>query len=136
MATGRFEEIDHTADWALRVRGSDFAALLRNAAEGMLGMMGAVAGPGRRQSRRVTLRADDKESLLVAWLEELLFGIEIRGVTGTQFQVEEATDTALSAEISEAPLASLTRHIKAVTFHGLKLRPSAEGLEATVVFDV
>ena len=37
-----YVELDHTADWALRVQGTDLADLLEQAAAGMLALAGAV----------------------------------------------------------------------------------------------
>ena len=46
-----FEEVEHTADWALRVRGRDFRGLLVNAARG--GIVDEEALAGRTVSDRV-----------------------------------------------------------------------------------
>jgi SHS2 domain-containing protein len=59
-----FEEIDHTADWALQVSGADFSALLQNAAMGMLKLIRAEAVPGPGVKKVIHLEASDGESLL------------------------------------------------------------------------
>ncbi|MEW6567535.1 MAG: archease [Chloroflexota bacterium] len=136
MANWAFEEVEHTADWALRVRGRDLDELLGNAAWGMIHMMGLEAGTDLATARRVRLEAPDAESLLVAWLEELLYGIELRGVAYSEIEVHTQGGTCLTATVKEQPAVAIQRYIKAVTYHGLQIEESPEGLTARVVFDV
>jgi SHS2 domain-containing protein len=86
--------------------------------------------------RTIKLEAIDRESLLVAWLEELLFGMEIRSVTYRDIRMQITGDTALEATIEELPLLSIAKPIKAVTYNELAIRPIQGGLEVTIVFDV
>jgi len=40
------------------------------------------------------------------------------------------------AEVAGAPIESIAKEIKAVTYHNLAVRETARGLETTIVFDV
>jgi SHS2 domain-containing protein len=131
-----FEEIDHTADWALQVSGADFSALLQNAAMGMLKLIRAEAVPGPGVKKVIHLEASDGESLLVAWLEELLFSMEVHNVTYTSFDIQVDGYTQLKATVYEAPLLRLEKEIKAVTYHNLKIHQGPAGFNTTIVFDV
>jgi len=68
-----FEEIEHTADRAFRVTGLDLAQLLENAANAMETMEGPRSGGGPSVTRHIEVDAVDRESLLVNWLNEILF---------------------------------------------------------------
>jgi SHS2 domain-containing protein len=136
MSMPPYEEIEHTADLALRVRGRDLSELLRHAAEGMLDLSEAQPKPGESRSIHLDLQAPDDEQLLVVWLEELLYGVEMHEVTYRDFEIQVLDGTRLVASMQEQPLGSLAMHIKAVTFHDLKIIPTQEGLEATIVFDI
>lgn len=136
MHTPVYEELDHTADWALRVRGRDLADLLRNAALGMLRLSGAVPAAGPRSRRELQLQSLDRESLLVDFLQELLLGQEMRQVTWADVEIHAATETGLRATLTEAPLHSLSKPIKAVTYNELQIEEGPPGLVATLVFDV
>jgi SHS2 domain-containing protein len=131
-----FEEVRHTADWALRARGAHLGELMVNAARGMLALVGAEPGASAGSRSQIDLRADDAESLLVAWLDELLFRMESRQVTFEDMDVRVEDGTRLTADVREKPLLRPTRSIKAVTYHGLAITKTPEGLTATVVFDV
>ena len=136
MQAPRFEELEHTADLALRVRGQDLADLLRNAAQGMLQLSGAVPQSGPRSRRELRLDSLDRESLLVDFLQELLFGIEMRQVAYPEIEIHDITDTALRATLTEAPLQGVAKPIKAVTYNDLHIEESPLGLVTIVVFDV
>ncbi len=131
-----FEEVEHTADWALKVWGVDLPDLFKNAAVGMMQLMDALPAQHDPLVRTIELEAIDKESLLVAWLEELLFGMEIRSVTYEDIRINIIGDTALQATIEELPLVSIAKPIKAVTYSELAISPIQGGLEVTIVFDV
>ncbi len=131
-----FEEIQHTADWAMRARGEDLPALMANAARGMVSLIQAVPAPGPRRRTSLTIRAPDPAALLVRWLEELLFHIETRHVAFTDIQVVMPDAETLNASVEEADLAAIGRAIKAVTYHGLQVDPTPTGYCATIVFDV
>ena len=129
------EELPHTADWALRAWGEDLPALFAEAALGMNALSGVRLQPAPRITRRLELEADDDESLLVAFLSELLYVQEAEGLAFDDLRIQ--TDgPRLSAEMEGGAVASIARPIKAVTFHNLKIARMAGGFQAEIVFDV
>ena len=137
MSVKPYEEVPHTADWALRVRGATLADLFAHAAEGMYALMGGEPEPGAgAQERNVDLTADDAESLLIAWLNELLFFTEADGVVFDDFRIRLSGETRLEARATGRPTANLKKQIKAATYHNLHIAKTASGREATIVFDV
>ena len=133
---GRFEEVEHTADIAIRVWGRDLAELFANAAYGMACQVADPDEVVRTVQRLVELEAYDAETLLVAWLGELLYLSERDCCVFTDFDVLEVTPTRLRA-IARGGLAKDRRHyIKAVTFSSLEIVHTGEGYETTIVFDV
>jgi SHS2 domain-containing protein len=132
-----FEEIEHTADWALRVRGPHLAGLLANAARGMVSLMvDNPAGLPADVEQPLELTALDAESLLVEWLGELAYHAEADRVIFHQFDLHHVSPTGLRATLRGGRVAALKKHIKAVTYHNLEIIATKTGLEATVVFDV
>ena len=131
-----FREIDHTADWALEVWAPTLAALFTEAARGMYALAGAVPRAGPRERRSVTLTAGDAESLLVAWLQELLYFTESEGLAFDEFHLVRLSAEQLEAEVVGAPAQHLDKVIKAVTYHNLAIRVTEAGHSATIVFDV
>ncbi len=131
-----FEEIEHTADIAIRVWGADLAELFHNAALGMVSQLTDVETVRIETTVTIELRAADVETLLIEWLGELLYLGEKRDVVFTQFDVLELEHNALRAVARGGPVPRLDHHIKAVTFSELDVRRVGSGYGTTVVFDV
>lgn len=134
-----FEEIEHTADWALRVRGVDLRELLVNAARGLSSLLVSdLAALPTDVEREVTVEAIDAESLLVNWLSELAYWAEMELLVFREFELapQGVTSTGLQAVVRGGHVPTLNKHIKAVTYHDLEIVETERGLEATVVFDV
>jgi SHS2 domain-containing protein len=132
-----FEEIEHTADRALRIYGSNLEELLLNAARGMNSLMVTKHIPcSEHREKFVELKAMDTESLLVDWLSELAYWAEIEMLVFQEFKIESVSSTHIRARIYGTRVKQLKKHIKAVTYHNLDIVRTDEGMTATVVFDV
>lgn len=134
--TENFEEIDHTADWAYRVRGKNLAELFIQAALGLYSLVGMELKPGERVIRSIQLNAIDTESLLVAWLNELIYLHETESLGFEQIDIEHIDGTNLKATVIGAPTQQWLKDIKAVTYHNLAIKKIESGLEVTIVLDV
>jgi len=130
-----FKEIEHTADWELEIWAPDLAQLLTQAARGMYWLMGARLQDAPRVQREIKFNGVDAESLLVSFLQELLYLFEGEGLGFDQFELS-IEDGQGSARLVGAPLESVNKEIKAVTYHNLSIREGRRGLEARLVFDV
>jgi SHS2 domain-containing protein len=84
----------------------------------------------------VSLEAMDYESLLVDWLNELIYLHEVERETYSQFAIETLSPEKLKAHVTGGPTKSKTKAIKAATFHDLAIKETANGLVTTIVFDV
>lgn len=136
MSKNIISEIEHTADNALHIRAEDLAGLLRNAAFGMLGIMGLPQDKVGEDKRTIEVRGIDREDLLIAWLEELLYLIEQHNIGIGKMDIQVVEDTIAVAVIDEVPSMIPSKEIKAVTYHGIEILESEGGLEVTIVFDV
>lgn len=135
-----YQELEHTADWAVRVWGESAAALFEHAAEAMFELQGADLAAGAPVTTTLDCLAPDLEALLVAWLSELLFHSETGDVAYTRFSVE-ITGKDAAEGFNLAALASgytgrgPLSHVKAVTYYGLSVKQTEAGWEATITFD-
>lgn len=130
-----YEEVQHTADWCLRVWAADLPSLFVEAARGMNAISGARQIPGLRTRRTFEAAAPDPESLLVSFLSELVYAAEKEHLVFDNFKVE-VDGRMVKIEMDGAPLASMDKTIKAVTYHNLHIRRTERGLEVEIVFDV
>jgi SHS2 domain-containing protein len=130
-----FEELPHTADCALRVWAPDLTSLFGEAALGFNFISGARLASDARVTRRISLSAADAESLLVTFLTELLYIQEQETLGFDRFYLQ-VSNTEMSGKLDGARLISLSRTIKAVTFHNLVIRRTPCGNEVEIVLDV
>jgi len=131
-----FEEVEHTADIAIRVWGHDLAELFANAAYGMACQLADPDGVSRVIEQSIELEAYDAETLLVAWLGELLYLGEREDCVFAAFDLLEVTSTQLRAVAWGGAVQEHRSHIKAVTFSDLEIVRTGAGYETTIVFDV
>ena len=130
-----FEEISHTADWSARVWAEDLPSLFAEAARAMNSLSGTTTGKEPRVKRTFDATGPDAESLLVAFLSELVFYEEHENLAFDLFELELGRKR-LKVEMEGARIVSVDKAIKAVTYHNLKIRETDQGFETTIVFDV
>lgn len=128
-------EIAHTADWSIRVTAPTFDELLAEAARGMYSLMHLELDREVELSRDVEIDGIDRETQLVAFLDELLFCLGHFREAYDDFEIER-DDDVVRARLVGCSVAGQSKEIKAVTFHDLAVEESPDGFEATVVFDV
>ena len=134
--TGHWREIDHTADLAIKVFGSDLRELFTTSAQGMFSL---AFEPDEGQTQRqftVKLTAPDTETLLIDWLNELLYLSEKYHMYFTRFDYPIFSPTALTARISGLDIQTTKQVIKATTFHNIAIDNSPEGYHTEIVFDL
>jgi SHS2 domain-containing protein len=137
MPENPIQIVEHTADWSIRVTGDDLAQLFEHAATGMSMLMaGDLQALPCDIERVVELDAYDAESLLVDWLSELAYWAETEQIVMRSFDLTDIDETHLVAKVKGGRAPDLEMHIKAVTYHDLKVARTESGLEATIVFDV
>ncbi|MEW6029990.1 MAG: archease [Chloroflexota bacterium] len=130
-----WQEVPHTADWAVRVWADDLAGLLVESARAMNALAGIRLVEEERLTRYLTADAPDAESLLVAFLSELIFQQEQEHLAFDQFRLD-IEGSKLKAVMEGAPIQKMDKAVKAVTYHNLKIEKTTRGLEAEIVLDV
>jgi SHS2 domain-containing protein len=134
-----FEEIPHTADRAMHVWAPDPESLFAEAARGLNALLGSQTAAGPAVSRAVEASGVDRESLLVAFLSELVFAAEQEGLAFNLVRaeiVEKSGTWTLKAEAEGTKILSMDKGVKAVTYHGMRIHKSGRGYEVDIVFDV
>ena len=140
MSRLRYRSVDHTADLGLQVWGETLPELYANAAEGMCALYFDLPAVEPREKRTIAVQGHDREEVLVAWLGELLYHIEVEHFLPCRFDILSLDETHLEAEVAGETF-DPARHrrrtgIKAATYHNLHIERDARGLwTATVIFD-
>jgi SHS2 domain-containing protein len=101
----------------------------------MYWLAGAELDEGPHEKRTYETEEPDGESLLVAFLTELVYYTEQENLGFDDFDIQ-INDGRLRVEMGGAPLKTFDKAIKAVTWHNLNITETARGLEVEIVFDV
>jgi SHS2 domain-containing protein len=136
----RFEFLPHTADIAMRAWGRDPVRLVQNAAAGLASFMASPRQVRPADTRQLLLKAATPAEAMIRLLNEMLFLFDTRMFLCRRIRVQSWEGSALCVRL-EGETYDPCRHdimapIKAATYHGLEVRETPDGLEATVVFDV
>lgn len=136
----RYQQIPHTADFAAIIYGKTIEDLFQNAAYAMFDMMGDLEGLETSEKILVAAEAPDTESLLVSWLNELLYKAYSKEMLFSRFRVISLGEGKMEGEaLGEKLTEDKTRikaEIKAATYHDLKIVKTDQGYEIRIVFDV
>ncbi|MDY6846034.1 MAG: archease [Chloroflexota bacterium] len=135
MILSGYEEVEHTADIALRVWGADFFTLLKESAKGMYELMGVIENPGLPMKVIFTIGHGSNEMQLVDFLNEVLYLMESQAGYYDNFTFIN-TDEGINVHASGYKIISYQRNIKAVTFHDLEVIETKGRFETTITFDV
>jgi len=128
-----------TADKRLIAFGKTLEELFENAALGMFSEIADLGTVDDAQTRVIELKgAEDREGLLVLWLNELLFYFDSEGFVGKRFKVEFLEKNSLRAAIQGSNISkeSIVGEIKAATYHELEIREEKDFLEGRIILDV
>jgi SHS2 domain-containing protein len=135
-----YEILDHTADIGIVAYGKDLKEVFTNAATGLLSLVIDPREVGVKIKRDIEVNASDLETLLVNWLNELIFILDTKEILLKDFKITEISETALKAKVSGEKIKKskhhLKREVKAATYHHLKIEQSGEGWRAQVIFDI
>jgi SHS2 domain-containing protein len=130
-----YREIPHTADWELHVWGPNLPTLLEQAARGMYALSNTITPEESSVQRTFELTFLDQETLIVDFLNELLFYGEDEGLGFNSFEIIPGEDS-FKCILGGAPIIARSKEIKAVTYHSMEVIGTDSGLEVNIVFDV
>jgi len=135
-----FELIDHTADIGIIAHGDTVSQVFANAARGLFSIIADLGDVRESEHRDIELEAPDRESLLVEWLNHLIYLFDTENIIFTKFDITRLSDTHLHAA-AYGEKADNSRHrlktgVKAATYHMLNIGKKADGYRAQVLFDI
>lgn len=132
-----FGPFDPTAEIAFELRAPTLASLLVEAGRRLASVERRGTPPAETGAwREITVEAPDREALLVAWLNELIYLVDAEQWLPSEFEPVEVTPTRCRMRVRGEPEPGLSGQVKAATHHALAVRDLPDGIEARVVLDV
>ncbi|HUQ90257.1 MAG TPA: archease [Bryobacteraceae bacterium] len=134
-----FEVLEHTADIGVRAWGSTQQEMMANAGLAMVGIAMDLDEISEREAYPIAARGEDLESLLVNWLNEVLYYLDGRRIGLRRIEVqrcstEEAAGIGWGEPRTEKHQANLV--VKGVTYHQLKVEHRAGRWQCEVYLDI
>jgi len=136
----RFEVTDHTADIGIIAHGQDLAELMANVACGMLSLIVDPLTVKSTLTAKIELEEQDSVTLLVVWLNTLLYELDVNHLLCCEFDIVVSGQTKLSAvcrgEKLDTAKHRLKREVKAATYHNLSISEENGIYSASIIFDI
>jgi len=133
------EYIDHDADAGLDISADNPVEIFRGAALGMLDLIIHRDMVESRTSRIIHAASKNKDLLLVEFLSELLYLVQVEHFAVTDVQIGNLENDTIIAEATghkDIPQSYIKREIKDVTYHQLKFEKLDIKWKARVIFDL
>jgi len=136
-----FELIDHTADVGVIAYGADLSQAFANAARALFSLITEPESVEETLSWDIELSASDEESLLVEWLNELIYLFDTENILFKRFEVTELGSGRLRArgygEKVNSSRHQLRTGVKGATYHMLSVSQDEDsGYRVKVILDI
>jgi len=135
-----FEVLEHPADIGFRAFGATLPELFANSAVAMLTIACELEQAAPREEYAISATGSDYESLLVNWLNEVLYWFDGKRIALREFRVTELEPDSICAvalgEPREVERPRLKVVVKAVTWHQLRVAQTENGWLAEVYLDI
>jgi SHS2 domain-containing protein len=140
FAATRFEILEHTADVGFVAEAPGLERLFEAAAQALIEIAIEREAIARRDALRIEVTGDDLPSLLVNFLEEMLYLFDTARFTPAEARVETISPTRLQVDLL-GEVRDPVRHrwkliVKGVTYHGLEVQERDGRWSARVFLDV
>lgn len=128
---------EHVGEIRLRVEAATLGEVFEESGRALAELSAEVGSKkGSPVEERVEVRARDREALLVAWLNELIFRSETRKLVYDDLHVESVDGHSLVATVRGREPVGARTAVKAATMHDLQVEATPGGFTAVVVLDV
>jgi len=135
-----FEIIDHTADVGVIAYGADVKELFSNAALALFSLITEPESIEEKLQQGLEINSEDRDSLLVEWLNELIYFFDAEHILFSRFEIENLTHKQLKAtcygEKIDPSKHKIKTGIKAATYHMLEVDKDSSGYKAQMIFDI
>jgi SHS2 domain-containing protein len=135
-----FEITDHTADIGIIAYGADVEELFSNAALALFSLITEPESIEEKFHLNLKVSSEDRDSLLVEWLNELIYLFDAKHILFSRFDIESLTHNELKAtcygEGFDPMRHKIKRGVKAATYHMIKLDKNGNGYKAQIILDI
>jgi SHS2 domain-containing protein len=132
--------LEHTADMGIEACAKSCPKVLEAMAEGLRMILFGDSPVSTPIVKQVYLNDEDPVTLMVAWLNEILFCCEQNNLVPMTFRIDSLKQgelrATLSGETFDPQCHHIERQVKAVTYHQATLKETEEGWYGRVYVDL
>jgi protein archease len=140
MSTEGWEYFEVEADVGVHAWGPTIEACFRQCALAVFDLIVPLRAVAPAESREVMAQGETPETLLVAWINELLYLHDVEGFALSDVEAPRVEADRVHARLTGEPI-DPARHprgiqVKAATFHQLALERAPGRVDARLVVDI
>jgi SHS2 domain-containing protein len=135
-----YEVIDIFGDAGIKAYGSNCAETWGNVGIGMYSLITDLEQIGETKTLEIDISSDSLESLLVKYLNELIFHFDTYNFIGKRIEVTEFSAAFIRAKVYGEEFDPRKHEqrllLKAATYHNIRVDNSSGRCEVEVIFDI
>ncbi|OQB44307.1 MAG: hypothetical protein BWY03_00280 [Parcubacteria group bacterium ADurb.Bin159] len=131
-----YKFLEHTADLKVQTEGKNLEELFLNVLTAVFEACRPEIKNKKLKFRKINIKAEDLESLLINFLSEVLYLSDINNEIYFKARFDKLTHQELIAEICGYKVERFGLEIKAVTWHDLEIKKQKRKWQATILFDI
>ena len=136
----KYQSFPHPSDIGLTIYGDSLQQLFENAAFALFDTLCNLDSVSEFESVDIDVHGDDHESLLINFLNELLYLQSVNGWLFRRTEISFLGNNSLNAtawgELYKMEIHELFHEIKCATYHNLQIRKKWRKWRVDIVFDV
>ncbi len=135
----RYQILEHKTDLKIKVFGQDKKEIFTHSAYALAEQLNKKAVQDKKPGRKfqvIKIKAVDLESLLVDFLNELIYLTDVYHQVYPKVKILNLTNDELEAEIYGLAVDKYDLEIKAATYYKLEIHKVENGYTADIVFDI
>ncbi len=140
MNRATYALVPHTADICIEVNAKALRELFLNSATALTEQIVKTKKASKKETREIEIAAPDMDSLLIYWLQELLYNFYVHGLVYVDARIRVLTVKKLKVNAvfcrfrPEKHVA--LREVKAVTYHNVHIKKMGGRYMVRIVLDI
>lgn len=136
MKKNKFTELEHTADIKFEILGSSLNEIFENAALAFSSYISSNLKINSKKKKYIELSADNIESLLYKFLDELIYLLDADNFAVSKAKVKIKDNKLKATLFGDSTKNYNLQHVKAATYAEMYIKKSKDNWRAQIVLDV
>jgi SHS2 domain-containing protein len=136
----RYRTLNRSSDLAIKVFGKSQSELFANSAFALFDLVTDVEKVEVRERLPLEVEGADRDDLMVNWMRELLYLFQGSGYLLKEFQIGDAKETYVRAEVRgekyDPDRHEIKREIRSVAYHQSRMEKTGDQWTAQVIFEL